>query len=136
MRALCAGDYSGVSASVTFSSGQTERRLTLTATDDEVDEEDETVTLGFGTLPERVTPGAQNTATLTLTDNDTRAVTVSPTKLEVTEGGSESYTVVLRSEPTDDVTVAVTVPEGTDVSVDEATLTFTSTTWNGGWRRR
>ena len=127
-----AGDYSGVSASVTFSSGQTEQRFTVTATDDEVDEEDETVTLGFGTLLERVTPGAQNTAILTLTDNDTRAVTVSPTKLEVTEGGSETYTVVLRSEPTDDVTVAVTVtvPEGTDVSVDEATLTFTSTTWN------
>ena len=85
-----------MSASVTFSSGQTEQRFTVTATDDEVDEEDETVTLGFGTLPERVTPGTQSTAILTLTDNDTRAVTVSPTKLEVTEGGSESYTVVLR----------------------------------------
>ena len=124
-----AGDYSGVSASVTFGSGETERMLTLTATDDAVDEEDETVTLGFGTLPERVTPGTQSTAILTLTDNDDRGVTVSPTKLEVTEGGSETYTVVLRSEPTDEVTVTVSVPAGTDVSVDEDPLRFTSTTW-------
>ena len=125
-----AGDYSGMSASVTFGSGDTERMLTLTATDDAVDEEDETVTLGFGTLPERVTPGTQNTAILTLTDNDTRAVTVSPTELRVTEGGSDGYMVALTSQPTDDVTVAVTVPEGTDVSVDEPSLTFTSTNWN------
>ena len=51
-----------MTASVTFGSGDTERMLTLTATDDAVDEEEETVTLGFGTLPERVTPGTQNTA--------------------------------------------------------------------------
>ena len=125
-----AGDYSGMTASVTFGSGDTERMLTLTATDDAVDEEEETVTLGFGTLPERVTPGTQNTAILTMTDNDARGVTVSPTKLEVTEGGSDGYMVALTSQPTDDVTVTVIVPEGTDVSVDEATLRFTSTTWN------
>ena len=124
-----AGDYSGMSASVTFGSGDTERMLTLTATDDAVDEEEETVTLGFGTLPERVTPGTQNTAILTLTDNDDRGVTVSPTTLEVTEGGSETYTVVLTSEPTDDVTVAVNVPEGAEFTAAEEKLTFTSTNW-------
>ena len=118
-----------MSASVTFGSGETEQRLTLTATDDAVDEEDETVTLGFGTLPERVTSGTQNTAILTLTDNDERGVTVSRTGLEVTEGDSETYTVVLRSEPTADVTVTVSVPAGTDVSVDEPSLSFMSTTW-------
>ena len=84
-----------------------------------MDEEEETVTLGFGTLPERVTPGTQSTAILTLTDNDDRGVTVSPTKLEVTEGGSDTYTVVLRSEPTDDVTVAVNVPEGAEFTAAE-----------------
>ena len=126
---VVAGDYSGMSASVTFGSGDTERMLTLTATDDEVDEEEETVTLGFGTLPERVTPGTQSTAILTLTDNDTRAVTVSPTKLEVTEGASESYTVVLGSQPTDDVTVAVTVPAGAEFTVEEAELTFAVGAW-------
>ena len=124
-----AGDYTGMTASVTFGSGDTERMLTLTATDDAVDEEEETVTLGFGTLPERVTPGTQNTAILTLTDNDARGVTVSPTKLEVTEGGSDGYMVALTSQPTDDVTVTVSVPAGTDVSVDEDPLRFTSTTW-------
>ena len=114
-----AGDYSGMTASVTFGSGDTERMLALTATDDAVDEEEETVTLGFGTLPGRVTPGTQSTAILTLTDNDARGVTVTPTKLEVTEGGSDGYMVALTSQPTDDVTVTVIVPEGTDVSVDE-----------------
>ena len=118
-----------MTASVTFGSGETERMLTLTAADDAVDEEEETVTLGFGTLPERVTPGTQNTAILTLTDNDDRGVTVSPTKLEVTEGCSETYTVVLGSQPTGEVTVAVNVPEGAEFTVEAEELTFAVGAW-------
>ena len=47
------GDYSGVAAntSVTFNSGDTEKSITFAATDDSVDDDDESVLLGFGTLP-------------------------------------------------------------------------------------
>ena len=51
------GDYSDVPASVTFNSGQTEKEFTFTATDDTVDDDDESVKLGFGTMPFRVSPG-------------------------------------------------------------------------------
>ena len=46
------GDYSGVAAntSVTFNSGDTEKSITFAATDDSVDDDDESVLLGFGTL--------------------------------------------------------------------------------------
>ena len=125
-----AGDYAVLPGSVTFVSGATERTVTVTATDDAVDEGSESVELGFGTpLPAGVTVGTQSTATVTLIDDDARGVSVEPTELQVNEGGSDGYTVVLTSEPTADVTVTVTVPAGTDVTVDQASLTFTATTW-------
>ena len=61
-------DYSGVPQSVTFNPGQTSRTFTVTAEDDALDEDDETVALGFGTLPPRVTRG--RSATVNLIDND------------------------------------------------------------------
>ena len=38
--------------------------------------------------------------TVTVTDNDTRGVTVTPTSLTVNEGGTNTYTVVLDTQPT------------------------------------
>ena len=102
--------------------------FTLAPVDDDVDEAHETVTVS-GAVADAAAGLTVTEAQVTITDNDDRGVTVRPTKLEVTEGGSETYTVMLTSEPTDEVTVAVTVPAGTDVSVDEATLRFTSTNW-------
>ncbi len=125
-----AADYSGVPASVTFASGETEKTFAVSATDDDVDEDEETVTLGFGTRPDGVTLGSQSSATVTLADDDARGVTVTPTALTVDEGGDETYTVVLDSEPTADVAVTVAVPQDTDVSVDNTSLTFTEGNWN------
>ena len=73
----------------------------------------------------------------TITDDDERGITVSPTSVTVAEGGTGTYTVVLTSEPTTDVTVTVNVPANTDVSVDtdsneegnQNTLTFTADNW-------
>ncbi len=62
------GDYSGVPASVTFGPSEQEHTLTVEATDDAEDDDGETVALGFGTLPPRVTKGPS--ATVALTDND------------------------------------------------------------------
>ena len=45
------GDYSGVPDDVVFSSGDTEKTFTFTATDDTEDDDDESVKLTFGTLP-------------------------------------------------------------------------------------
>ena len=44
-------DYSGVPASLTFGSGDTEQSFTFTAVDDADNDDGETVKLSFGTLP-------------------------------------------------------------------------------------
>ena len=81
--------------SVTFSATQTERTLTITAVDDDIDETDETLTLGFGELPPGVTAGDQVSATVTLADNDTKAGAPSVDSVEITSepGPSGAYGV-------------------------------------------
>ena len=121
-------DYS-VPTSVTFMDGETSKTVTFTSTSDDVDESNETVTLAFGTLPARVTAGSTASTTVTITDDDTRGVTVSETALTVPEGGMATYTVVLDSEPTGSVTVTVGGASG-DVSASPSSLTFTTMNWD------
>ena len=124
-----AADYT-LPASVTFNGDETLKEITVTATDDAIDDDRESVQLGFGSpLPDRVTTTG-GLATVTLADNDERGVTVSPTALDVPENGSKTYTVVLTSEPIDEVMVMVEVPAGRDVSVDKTSLRFTPSNWN------
>ena len=63
-------DYSLSSTSVTFASGETSKDITLTATDDDLDDDDESVELGFGTLPEGVSAGGRDRTTIAILDND------------------------------------------------------------------
>ena len=70
-------DYSGVPASVEFNSGETSKTFTFTATDDSESDDGESVKLGFGTLPSGVSAGTTSEATVSITDNDDPAVTVS-----------------------------------------------------------
>ena len=82
-----------IAAGATSSTGA----VTVEAVDNDIDAADRTVTVkgaAFNTL------GATDPADepLTITDDDTRGVTVSETSLEFAEGGSSSYTVVLGSE--------------------------------------
>ena len=69
-------DYT-VPAGVTFGSEETSKTVTFSATPDSVDDDDERVRLGFSTLPTRVTAGTPNETTVSITDDDVPAVTVS-----------------------------------------------------------
>ena len=69
-----AGDWSLAPTSVAFSSGETSKTVTVTAVDDAVDDDGESVRLGFAGLPEGVSPGSRPTATVSLVDNDDPAV--------------------------------------------------------------
>ena len=124
-----AADYSGVPASVEFASGKTAREFTVSATDDQVDDDGESVKLSFGTLLTGVSAGSVDETTVGITDNDTRGVTVSESTLTINEGGSKSYTVVLDTQPSADVTVTVGGEAG-DVTADPTTLTFTTVNWS------
>ena len=68
---------------------------------------------------------------MTVVDDD-RAIVLSKTALSVDEGGATgaTYTVKLATQPSEEVTVAVTGHTGTDVSVDKASLTFTTGNWD------
>ena len=66
-------DYSLSANPVTINSGNTSATVTVTATDDDIydgEGNDETLTLGFGTLPGRVETGTQNETEVSLLDND------------------------------------------------------------------
>ena len=130
----------GDQSTLTFTSTtwNTARTVTVKAADDDDAVADTVVTLthavsGADYGSSSVSAGS---VAVTITESDTRGVTLSRTALTVKEGESGTYTVVLDSEPTGDVTVTVGGISG-DVSVDTSTasgnqntLTFTSTTWN------
>ena len=105
-----ASDYT-VPASVAFAANQTQRTFTLTAVDDAVDDDNETVTLTLGyLLPGGVTAGSPATATVTLTDNDT--VTGAPSILSVSltsdPGGGYAAGEEIEATVSFDKTVIVT----------------------------
>ena len=122
-------DYS-VPTSVTFNAGQMSQTITFTAAQDEVDDDGESVLLGFGTLPPAVSLGTTTQATVSITDDDVAGVSVSEASLTIAEGSSGTYTIVLDSQPIASVTVAINDPSNTDVTAEPASLTFSSTDWN------
>ena len=105
-----ADDYSGVPASLVFESGETEKSFTFTAAADDVDDDGESVMLGFGTLPDGVTAGATDEATVSITDDDAPAVTVSfgSSTYAVDEGDDVTVTVTLSADPERTVTIPLT----------------------------
>ena len=72
------GDYSGVPASVTFQRGDTEQSFTFTAAQDTVVDGGESVRLGFGNLPVKVTAGTTNEATVSINQAPTVSATADP----------------------------------------------------------
>ena len=126
-------DFSGVPASVTFNSGETSKAITFTADEDTVDDDGETVALGFGTPPTGVTAGTTSTTTVTITDNDDPAVTVSfgAATYTVTEGSTVSVEVKLNQDPERTVVIPITATPGNgaeaaDYSGVPANVTFAS----------
>ena len=100
----------------------------LTPLDDREDEEDETIAVRGSVL---ALPGLTvNAATLTLTDNDVRGMTVSPDTLTIVEGASDTYMIALATQPSGEVTVTVTGASGTDLTVTGPPLTFTRLDWD------
>ena len=123
-------DYSGVPADVTFGATERSKTFTFAATQDTVDDDGESVLLGFGTLPAGVSAGSTATSTVSITDNDDPAVKVSATSLRIPEGGTGTYTVALAMQPPGDVTVTVVDPvDNTDVTAEPDSLTFTTSDW-------
>ena len=103
---------------------------------DDVDEEDETVTLQGS---EVVAGGSENSlpvrsASFTIIDDDTRGITIDPDRvllvLPLVEGGEPgTYSLVLDSQPTDTVVITLAGNQGGFLMLVPDTLTFTTSDW-------
>ena len=132
------GDFTLTGATLTIAAGTTTSTgtVTVTAVDNEVDAPDRSVTISATASGGGVAdPSA---VTLTITDDDTRGVTVTGVSLTMDEADKAgtantredqaSYTVVLDSEPTDGVRIDLTAPDM--VTLSPTSLTFTRSNWN------
>ena len=91
------GDYTVAPTQIVFNASETSKDVTVTAFDDSVDDDGESVELTFGVLPDGVSAGATTRAVVHITDDDGKGIVLSPTSLGVTEGGSATYRVALAS---------------------------------------
>ena len=114
------GDH-GTLANVTISSGATSATGTITTTKD-ADVDDETFTIGFGSLPTTVAAGSPATVQVTITDL-TVGVSLTATPNPVTEGGTLTVTATLTAALTGAVTIPVTLTRGSAEAGDYGTLT-------------
>ena len=126
-------DYS-VSASVTFRAGEMSQDITFSATHDTLDDDDESVELSFGALPDRVLEGATTETVVAIIDDDDPEVTVSFGESSYTagEGSDVVVTVELSAEPERTVVIPISrTPKdgatGGDYSGVPASVSFSAT---------
>ena len=96
-----------------FGQNNTEKSLTLSTTDDTVDDDGEKVRLGFTMLPALVNAGNPNQATASITDNDHPQVSFSfgTASYTAAEGGSAAVKVVLSADRERTVEVPITTTD-------------------------
>ena len=133
---------SGAAGTIVIAAGETVNATdiaTVTAVDNDVDAADSVVTVtGVAANAQAAAESAAINVTgagLTITDDDTAALVVSPTpsttaRLRTTEdGGTDTFTVELGSEPTGNVVLAVVSSDTAEGTVSVSSLTFTATSW-------
>ena len=128
-------DYSGVPQNVTFDSGESSKSFTFTAETDTVDDDGESVKLSFGaSLPDGVSAGTTDEATVTITDDDVPSVTVSfgAASYTVTEGSSRIVTVTLDADPERTVVIPIETANEGGASDSDHTGVPQSVTFDAG----
>ena len=128
-----AGDFMlSTATTLTIAAGATTSTgtVTITAEDNAVDADDKTVTIS-GDAENSMGVGAVESATLTITDDDEKGLTLAPSSLAVAadDATGAAYTVTLTSEPEGTVTVTV-ASDAAEVTARPARLTFAPSDWN------
>ena len=129
------GDYRVSATGVTFHAGQTTASFTVTAIDDSDDDDGESVTIRFGTLPPGVTAASPSTARVALADNDDPRVAVrfGAASYIATEGGAAATVqVVLSADPERTVDVPLTVTRSGGATAGDYTVSATGVTFHAG----
>ena len=116
---------------VYFDAGDTEESITITAVNDSVNDDGESLSLTFGAKPTRVSEGTTNEAVVSITDDD------KPTSLTV-NFGSATYTaaeggnVTLSDDPEMDVTIPITKANQDGASDSDYSGVPANVTFNSG----
>ena len=132
------GDYT-IPPSVTFSTGQTYAPFTFTATQDGVDDDDESVRLTFGpNLPSKVSAGTMDETTVSITDDDDPRVEVSfgSGTYIVPEGGTQQVTVTLSADPERQVVILITATPQGGAAEDDYSGVPDDVTFNSGQKSK
>lgn len=125
-----AGDYTGVSGTLTFAPGVAAQLITVPVNGDTIVEPNETFEVNLTSVNNNATLG-NSQGIGTITNDDTAGVTVTQSggNTNVVEGGaSDTYQVQLTSQPV--ATVTVNIAPNTQVSAAPLSLSFNALTWN------
>ena len=112
---------------VQFGPGELSKTISVTAVDDDIDDDGESLDISFGAMPQGVTAGPVSRTRVSFTDDDARGVSVNLISLVVQLNVNESYSVSLLSRPTAAVTVTVTAA---GVTVSPTELAFPPEKWS------
>ncbi len=122
-----------VSLDFTTLNWETPQTVTVTAVNDDIDEDGETPSITSAATSNDTDYQGISIAgvTVNVTDNDTAGFTVGAISGNTTEaGGTATFTVALNSEPTANVTIPVTSADTSEGTVSDSSLTFTSANWD------
>ncbi len=124
--------FAPTSLTFTTANWATAQTVTATAVNDTVAEGDHSCTTGAITATGGGFTGQTGTApTISITDNDSRALVIINTDNSAAEGGGTgAFTVRLLSAPTANATVTIAADSTGQCTFAPATLTFTTANWN------
>ncbi|MEM7415427.1 MAG: hypothetical protein AAF389_08020 [Gemmatimonadota bacterium] len=133
------GEATVNAATVTFTplNWNTPQTVVVTGVDDALQDGDQvttiTISVDDGASDDTFDPLPDQTVSATTTDDDTAGFTVTESggSTSVSEAGTtDDFSVVLDTEPTSNVVLTVVSADVGEVTVDQATLTFTPGNWN------
>ena len=122
-------------SSLTFTSSNWNTAQTITVTgvnDNRIGDDSATVTLSVidASSDNNFDALADQSISLTLTNDDSASFSISTTALTITETGNGTFTAVLGAQPDADVVISVTSSDTAEATVSQSSLTFTSSNWN------
>ncbi len=107
---------------------RTEQQVSLRAAND-MDLTDDQVEVTLTASGSVDYTGISKTVSVTITDNDTPGI-VAPASVTMAEGNQRTLAVALAQMPSGLVTMTITGHSGTDLVLDKASLTFTTSSWS------
>ncbi len=125
-------DYSVSAGTVSFSNMEGSRQLLIPTVNDSAPESPETFTVTITNAAPGLVGGTNNTAVVTIQDNDAAGISVAPTSGLVTSesGAQATFAVQLNTQPTANVTIGLTSSNLAEGTVSPPSLTFTTGNWS------